>query len=147
MANKFGTIDDEPHEQKNENPGNEKPEKNPEQENEKSEREDNDFWTPPPENNAGTGEKTTLEAPGDLAAALTYAVDLLHHELAVGTDFQGWELDDKEKEVWGSLWKQVLPYIAFQYLGIIVSLVIIAVFEMIKTGQYLKFRKAKAVPK
>ncbi len=146
MANKFGTIDDEPHEQKNENPGNEKPEKNPKQENEKPEREDNDFWTPPPESNANTGEKTP-EAPGDLAAALTYAVDLLHHELAVGTDFQGWELDDKEKEVWGSLWKQVLPYIAFQYLGIIVSLVIIAVFEMIKTGQYLKFRKAKAVPK
>ena len=82
-------------------------------------------------------------SPGDLAAALVYAVDLLHHELAVGTDFPGWELDDKEREVWGSLWKQVLPFIAFKYLGIVLSLVIIAVFETIKTGQYMKFRKAR----
>ena len=89
---------------------------------------DGDFWTPPP---GIVEEKQEIEAPGDLAAALVYAVDLLHHELAVGTDFPGWELDDKEKEVWGSLWKQVLPFIAFKYLGIVLSLVIIAVFETI----------------
>ena len=145
MANKFGKIEDNPSEpKKDEKPTEEKPVGEP-SEPKKDEKPEDDFWTPPPGNDAE--EKPPIEAPGDLAAALTYAIDLLHHELAVGTDFQGWELDDKEKEVWGSLWKQVLPYIAFKYLGIIISLVIISIFEMIKTGQYMKFRKARRAPK
>ena len=143
MANKFGKIEDKPAdpkpEEKQDNQDNPKQEPGPEVK-ENQEPHDGDFWTPPP---GIVEEKQEIEAPGDLATALVYAVDLLHHELAVGTDFAGWELDDKEKEVWGSLWKQVLPFIAFKYLGIVLSLVIIAVFETIKTGQYMKFRKAR----
>lgn len=141
MPNKFGSLEND-EEKKNEQPIVEKTDdtqsdksNNPAKE---PEEPDDNFWKPSESQNQ---EETPKEAPGDLASALAYATDLLHHELSVGTGFQGWELDEHEKQVWESFWNQIMPYIAFKYLGMVMAIVMIGIIEMIKTGQYLRWKK------
>ena len=144
MANKFGSLEKEnkENESKQPNAAEEQPESPSnikQEEPREQDKPDDDFWHP--SESQEQKEEPPPQAPGDLAAALSYATDLLHHELSVGTGYPGWELDDHEKQVWQSFWSQVMPFIAFKYLGLVLAIVMIGIIEMIKTGQCMRWRK------
>lgn len=144
MPNKFGSLEND-EDKKDEEQITEKSDNTPSDKSnnlpDEHEKPNDDFWKP---SESQPQEETPKEAPGDLASALAYATDLLHHELSVGTGFQGWELDDHEKQVWQSFWSQIMPYIVFKYLGLVMAIVMVGIIEMIKTGQYMRWRKGAA---
>lgn len=147
MANKFGELDDADPEKVQGNEGKDTPAPDTPDPKKNDVSQDtpppeNDFWNPPPDN----AEKEQQQAmPNDLADALKYVTDLLHHELAVGTGFEGWELDETESRAWAALWGKILPYISFKYMELVLLGVTIAIFEFIKTGKYLKWKRTMAV--
>ncbi len=146
MANKFQRINDdttaEPPTETKEEPKSEpkKANTNPKEEpNTTNQPEEENFWIP--EDNTTIGEPAPA-APTSLSSALTYTTVLVHHELAVGLNFVGWELDEKEAEAWAGLWNQIVPMIDLKYMGLVISAIAVGTIEIIKTSHYIKARKA-----
>lgn len=96
-------------------------------------------WTPPPSFNAEPMPQE-LDKPSSFADALTYGADLIHHELGVYV-WSGFELDEKELQIWNSLMKSIVPFIDIKYLPLLTAAFLVVITEVFKVSGYLKARK------
>ena len=75
---------------------------------------------------------------GDLAGDL-------HHGVAIGTDWYGWELEPEQKARYDKILSTILEPLLehHEYIGLVVGILSIVSMEGMKIGGYLKFNKER----